>query len=205
MNIEEKFSRKPDLENNFSLTIWNNWCLQQNVNALYTYYDFIKNIKPKRIVEIGSAHGGLTLFLNECVKDLNLDTKIRGYENNHHDFTQFITEKVDIFVGDCFDSIFQDEMKSFIQQEGTTMVLCDGGNKIKEFNYFSGYLKTGDFIFAHDYCRNKEYFEEHINKKIWNWCEITLNDIKPGIESNNLEEYDADTFQKAAWACFRKK
>lgn len=49
-------------------------------------------------------------------------------------------------------------VESFIKREGTTLILCDGGSKINEFNILSKYLKSGDIIMAHDYVDTKENF-----------------------------------------------
>ena len=42
------------------------------------------------------------------------------------------------------------------QLKGKTIVLCDGGDKPREFKTFSKYLKKGDLILGHDFSRNKD-------------------------------------------------
>lgn len=74
------------------------------------------------------------------------------------------------------------EVIDCIQKAGTTVVLCDGGNKIKEFNLLSRYLKTDDFILAHDYAESKEIFYSTIYRNRWNWCEITNVDITDAVK-----------------------
>jgi hypothetical protein len=57
---------------------------------------------------------------------------------------------------------------------------------------------------AHDYAPNREYFEEHINNKIWLWCEIEDKYIQHMFEPNNLVSYNQEEFQKVVWICKKK-
>ena len=96
------------------------------------------------------------------------------------------------------------EIITYIQSKGISLVLCDGGDKVKEFKTLSKYLKVDDIIMTHDYAPNKQYFEEYVKDKIWNWHEIQDSDIENSIYDNNLKSYMRDEFLNAAWACFRK-
>ena len=78
------------------------------------------------------------------------------------------------------------------------------GDKINEFKLLSDLLKVGDYIMAHDYCSNKYYFENKILNKIWNWCEITDNDIEEICEKNNLIKIKEEEFQSVVWTCRKK-
>ena len=92
----------------------------------------------------------------------------------------------------------------YIQRVGVTIVFCDGGWKKGELNLLSNFIKPGDFILAHDYCDNKQVFEEKIKGKVWNWFEISFNDIKESCERNGLIEYDKEIFNNVAWTCRQK-
>ena len=72
-------------------------------------------------------------------------------------------------------------------------------------NILSKYLKSGDFILAHDYAENRQTFEEDINLKVWNWCEITRDDINQAMIDNNLIKYHVEIFENAAWVCTQKQ
>jgi uncharacterized protein YkuJ len=115
---------------------------------------------------------------------------------------------VDIRTENIFDNEYttlKDEVASFIKEDGVTIILCDGGNKINEFNLLSNFMKEGDFILAHDYSENREVFEEKIYKKIWNWHEISDSDLVESCEKNNLVEYDKEIFDNVVWVCKIKK
>jgi 23S rRNA U2552 (ribose-2'-O)-methylase RlmE/FtsJ len=182
---------------------------QQNHGAFKVFYDFIKDVKPKRILEIGTSLGGFTTFLKIVCDDLNLDTNIRSYDINRHSwYDDIIKLGVDIRVENIFTEEFKDfseEVKEYIRQDGATIVLCDGGWKIGEFNVISKYIKNNDFILAHDYAENKEVFETKILNKIWNWHEIQKSDIQNSIDSNNLIEFLPEIFSNVAWGCFIKQ
>jgi hypothetical protein len=68
-------------------------------------------------------------------------------------------------------------------------------------NYFHDFIKEGDLIMVHDYSDDLDTFKNEINGKIWNWCEITENDILPAIEKNNLKSFNENNFKQAAWVC----
>lgn len=208
MNIEENITRKSDLNNNESLSSFMNHCAQQSHFAYQVFYDFLAEVKPSRILEIGTALGGFTQFLNICKKDLNLKTYILSYDIHSRSwYEEMINNGIDVRVEDIFYENFsgcKQEVIDFITKDGTTVVLCDGGYKIGEFNLLSKYIKRGDYILAHDYSTNKEAFDESVNGKIWNWMEIQESDIAEACKINNLEDYRKREFNGAAWVCKKK-
>lgn len=205
MNIKEKITKFSNLDVDDSLSSFMGHSAQQNHNVYEIFYNFIKEIKPTRILEIGTALGGFTEFLNIISNELNLNINILTYDISERPwYNEMILKGIDVRVenvfGDNYASV-NDEVIDFIQNEGITVVLCDGGWKIGEFNILSNYLKVGDFIMAHDYCENNKIFEEEIYGKIWNWCEIIEDDIKEACSRNNLFPYNQENFSKAVWVC----
>ena len=91
--------------------------------------------------------------------------------------------------------------ETIINQDGITLILCDGGSKINEFNLLSNYMKIGDFIMAHDYSENEETFKENVYMKIWNWHEIADKDIQEACNRNNLISHNKEIFNTVAWVC----
>ena len=149
--------------------------------------------------------GGFTTFLKLSCNELNLDTDIRSYDISRHPwYDEIIARGIDIRVENIFTEGFLDfdqEVKDYIQQDGITIVLCDGGWKIGEFNVISKYIKNGDFILAHDYAENKEVFESKILNKIWNWHEIEESNIADACNKNNLQPYKSEIFNNVVWVC----
>lgn len=178
--------------------------------SFYTVFDkFLSDIKPERILEIGTAGGGTTLALNDIMVRLNLPNRVRSYEvNNNPDYEKLYSAGIDLRIENIFNHAYdslneetRDDVINYMQSPGTTLVLCDGGHKIGEFNELSRYLKVGDYIMAHDYAESQEYFYANIRNKIWDWCEITEEHIKEASEKYNLKRYMAEEFQSIVWVC----
>jgi cephalosporin hydroxylase len=205
MNIQENITRLTNLEDNDSLSAFRGHTAQQSHNVYQVFYDFILEVKPNRILEIGTALGGFTEFLKIITDELNLDTKILSYDISERQwYHQMIEKGIDVRVENIFNEDWtgvKQEVVDFVQQDGTTIVLCDGGWKIGEFKIFSKLIKEGDYILAHDYSTSKEIYESEIKDKIWNWCEITEEDIEESVISNNLKSYNQDKFSQAVWVC----
>jgi hypothetical protein len=208
-SIKDKITKYTNLAENDSLSSFNNHAAQQHHNVYQVFYDFIKKEKPKRIIEIGTSMGGFINFVKEVTKELSLDTYVRSYDINEFPwYKDFRDNGVDIRVENVFNSDYstvKKELTDLVQEKGKTIILCDGGYKIGEFNILSKYLKSGDIIMAHDYAPNKEYFNKHVNGKIWNWLEIQDSDIQKAVTENNLESHNHEEFVKVAWVCKRKK
>jgi hypothetical protein len=197
--------------------IYNNLAISQNPQIFNPLNELIVKVKPSRILEIGTSQGGLTSMIRDILDNNNLTfsnlTTYDIYEpvflQNHINSTnQEITIKVETLFCSQY-KLFKNEdvkkeIKSYIQKDGVTIVMCDGGNKSSEFNLFSDLLKTQDIIMAHDYAPSKEYFEEYMTDKIWNWHEIQDSDIRDSIMNNNLQPYMREEFLNVAWACFQK-
>jgi hypothetical protein len=206
--MKERITKLTDLASNDSLSSFDGHSAQQYHGAYEVFYNFISEVKPKRILEIGTALGGFTIFLKTCCNELNLDTTIRTYDINTYPwYNDIINMNIDVRIENIFSNDFKDldsEVINYINGEGTTIVLCDGGWKIGEFNLISKFIKPNDYILAHDYAENIEVFNEKINGKIWNWFEISDSDISQSTIDNNLIIYKKDAFENVAWTCRKK-
>ena len=160
--------------------------------------DFLSTFK--NVVEIGTYNGGLTSWVFD-----NTDAKLISYDIdgtiNHTNRTD-----IDFRVDDCFKEQAFKDIIELIQSEGRTLVLCDGGDKPKEFNTFSKYLKQGDVIMAHDYSESNEEWLEKTN--YWQWpyeADTHPHSIENGIKENNLEPYKYEEMKFLLWASYIKK
>jgi cephalosporin hydroxylase len=191
--------------------IYQDLIISQHKDVGLVFDKLIKQIKPKQVLEIGTADGGLTLMIRHLLNDNGLNgSVIRTYDileqinlkNKNVDGIEIITKSP--FNHPYSDLEYPDEIREFVQREGTTLVLCDGGFKINEFILISKFLKVGDVIMAHDYAEDSKIFKEEIENKIWNWHEIQYSDISGACENNNLDSYMDDEFQKVVWVCKMK-
>lgn len=154
------------------------------------------------IIEIGTYNGGLTSWLYD---NKHSDAMVVSYDIdgaiNHTNRTD-----IDFRVEDCFEEKTFNDIISYIQRPGKTLVVCDGGDKPKEFNIFSEYLKSGDVIIAHDYAKNPEYWK--FVTDYWQWpyaSDTNYDSIKDAIIKNGLEPYRDDEFNFYLWTSYIKK
>ena len=171
---------------------------QQNKNFYPAFEKLFAQENIVRVLEIGTATGGFI----RAVRDLT-DAEIITYDilETKHKAT---LEENNISVN--VKSVFEDyeNVEDYISGKGQVLVLCDGGNKIKEFDVFSKFLKSGDIIMAHDYSRDEDLYQAYIKNHVWRWCEIQYKDIAMAVETNNLEPVLTEDFQEAVWTCWKK-
>lgn len=171
---------------------------QQNKNFYPAFEKLFAEENIVRVLEIGTATGGFI----RAVRDLT-NAEIITYDVIETKHKSTLEENnISVNVKSVFDDF--DTIEDYISAEGQVLVLCDGGNKIKEFEVFSRLLKSGDIIMAHDYSRDEELYRAYIRENVWRWCEIQYKDIALSVEVNKLEPHMTEEFQEAVWTCWKK-
>jgi len=185
-----------------------NLTTQQNPNMFGAFRQLLETVRPSQILEIGTAGGGTTQFIRDVLDEIGLEsTRIRSFEVKEKKwYPDMRSANIEIIIENIFSKSYREIEKpefvnDFIQSEGTTIVLCDGGSKINEFKTLAEYLKVGDIIMAHDYVDTKENFIENYKNKIWNWREIGDEHIDSTCDRYNLVNYMKETFDPAVWVC----
>lgn len=156
------------------------------------------------ILEIGTNRGGLTLWLND---NKSLNSKIYSFEI-FPEVPLFKNEDIDgrLVIGDVFSEECKQLIMSLLEEKKQCLILCDGGDKIKEFNFFAKFLKKNDVIMLHDYCDNIEEYQAIQRETGWETpAESNLNSILDAVELNNLEKYNYELGKKSLWGSFIKK
>lgn len=162
---------------------------------------------PDFVIEIGTQQGGLICALAE------LDVRGSRYvsfdiQDQRPSYVVEAFEKlaIDFRLEDCFkggvEAIFKDRPRSKI------MLLCDGGNKMKEYEAFRGLLKPNDIIMAHDWLYMVHSKPEGDGSMYWNWTEFDykLEDRLHDLMQLNFEyPWYAKQLAKAAWFCQTRK
>lgn len=189
----------------YTSTYKNKYTAQQTDGAWKLFEEFLLKEKFGRILEIGTALGGFIEFVDDFLKDNNINTEIMTIDINPIN-QKLLDIGVQSLQMNALDIKNLSKIEKFIQTDKKLLILCDGGDKPSEFNLFSKYLKVGDFIMAHDYAISLEYFESNIRfKNKWNWCQITESDIKHSSNKLKLIEYTDIDFKEAMWICKTKK
>ena len=202
--------KKVDLDNNDGLCIYvdetfGRLACMQNNNVFDVFDKFISSIKPARVLEIGTAMAGLTCYVKSLLNKYSPTSEILSYDIHERPwFDELRKQDVNIVIENIFYDNYtrtSNNVIKYIQSPGITVVLCDGEYKHHEFNLLSKFIKKGDFILAHDYSIDLDFFNKNINKKLWNWCEIVESDITNSVKEHNLIDYKNDLFNKAVWTC----
>lgn len=180
--------------------IYNNLITEQTSYSITTLLpNFLNSIKPKNIVEIGTASGGFTSFLSDmCPNSKIITLETKNFYN--YNFKQNVES---IICNSNSQEIIDTILKPFIQSNGTTIVFCDGGNKLKDFTNYTPLIKNLDYICVHDYCIDRETFKNEYYEKIWNYCRITESDINSVCNRYELVNVN-DELQKGMWRVKQK-
>jgi hypothetical protein len=171
---------------------------QQHPDA-FTFFDkFLSAYPVDRIIEIGTAAGGLAWWLRHRVS-----VPITTYDIVEHPLhADLRAAGVDVVRGSVFDDTHRAQIEAALQAPGCVLLLCDGGNKVQEFNHFAAYLKPGDVIMAHDYSADRTTYRGWSQAK-WPWWEIRWADVAAACERAGLVVADAES-EAALWLSMRK-
>ena len=174
--------------------------LQQDVKCSEYFESYLSKINPERILELGTANGGLTNILRKLT-----DCPILTVEKNEGIIDSRTYNNAEVLIGDFFSTPFiASKLIPFISLPGRTLVLCDAFNKQKQYNTFVRYIKTNDVIAVHDYFPSVEYFKENIEEKRWNWCDITDKDMQAVNEEFEMVDIGSE-INYIFWASKIKK
>ena len=156
---------------------------------LYGDIDNPPGLKPARIIEIGTDRGNLSMYFHLLCRSIN--AKFYTYDivdNTDHSQLKNAMGLYDSFrLSSCWDE--EQDIRKLIESPGRTILFCDGGDKIREFNTFASSMKVADIIGCHD----------------WN-MEISMEDIQKAVDDNGLKVIGREhPFQDASVARFFMK
>ena len=174
--------------------------IQQAEGTFEVFRDFFHKENLDYVIEIGTGMGWLSYFLYQ--ESLKHGFKFTTYdidENRIKDLQKYCNGEIsfDYRVRDCFDDI---EFIKNTLNDNRCLIMCDGGNKVKEVNVFASLIKNNSFLMAHDYAPTREYFDKFTKGKIWGAFEIKDKDISNELDENNVVKSDYyEEFLSVAW------
>jgi hypothetical protein len=212
---------------------------QQNPNAVLSLNRLLLAHDFDTIIELGTHSGGLsTLFALYCLGSQMPATSpdpteltagfINTFHHKHpktfHTFDNILRDKnrTDLLLRmgtnfrqlDLLENINDIEyVRSIIKTGRTVLLLCDNGNKRREFELYGSSLKPGDFIMTHDYAKDKQTFELNKANNIWHSWETRWEDkdddysfgVKDLCERYNIKPMYAEEFDPVVWFCGQKQ
>lgn len=162
--------------------------------------------RPFRIVELGTAKGGLTWILRQLIPE-------EGVDLISVDITDKVPDTVKEMFGrfgvqqeilNIFSPAGEQKVRSWVEDSLPVLLLCDNGNKVREVNMFASSLKVGDVIMCHDYAHDRKTYQEELKGKYWNCLEIQYSEIRQQLEKHNCMPFAEEQVKKAAWGCFKR-
>ena len=172
--------------------------MSQAKGILDVFSHFLGQEKFDLIMELGTGRGTLSSFLGlyRVLTSTNMHTfDIIRYPNERAlKDLGIVVHTEDIFSTFTVKNLIQNNPSSKI------LLICDNGDKIREFNTFSPYLKLGDFVIVHDYFPTRENWVKR--KCPWS-NQINLSDAK--IKKNGLIPIYQELFEPIFWGCFKKR
>jgi hypothetical protein len=182
----------------------NKYTAQQTQGVWEVFEKFLLKEQFDKILEIGTSIGGFTHFITEFSKENNIDTEIMSLDINPPN-QKLLDMGVKNLQLNALDIKNLSKLEVFLKTDKKILILCDGGDKPKEFSLFSKYIKVNDFIMAHDYAISYDYFEDNIKNKKWDWCQITEDEIIAPCTKFSLIDYTDLNFVEEMWVCKTKK
>lgn len=156
--------------------------MSQNQLAPTVLASIIEFERPDLVIEIGTQHGGLTCAIRELTRVpfrfITYDPFKMLTEETIQDFYQL---NIEFQNRDCFDGHLHNIISE--NKKLKIMILCDGGNKNREFEIFSNLLKEDDIIMAHDSIMEIKLDRENDWQYFWNWSEFTYRFSEEEIKS----------------------
>lgn len=138
----------------------------------YTYHVISRvleaNPKVKSIIELGTGHGALTLYLKLWAARLGVEIHTFDVHNwIKQEGVDKMFERLGIHVH--IESVFNEQViqkiKDIINGE-PTYIVCDNGNKPKEFALYAPLLPSGSVISAHDWGKNGEIRPQDVEEVV---------------------------------------
>lgn len=162
-----------------------------------------RTFQPHKVLEIGTADGGLTILLRDLLDEAGLKaTDLWTCDPSVRERPHLLHPGITYYAVDALNSTVLEYYVKYA--EGPVLILCDGGDKPAEFNRYAAYLRPGDVIMAHDYAPNNRYFYDIMVDRHWNWWEIQDSEIAEPCDRYKLLPFMQDEFQRVAWLCRRK-
>lgn len=155
----------------------------QNQHALVAFDTLFKTLEKEgapvaRIIELGTATGGMAIYLQLYCHAAGSSFVTYDLPGKHPTYSELFDRLgIDYRQRDALSEGTIHEIRDLIRGNGTSVLVCDNGDKTREFCTFVSALKAGDIILAHDYSSDRNYFDKHMRDRTWSFLYIVASDI----------------------------
>lgn len=117
---------------------------------------FLHQYTPQFIIELGTFGGGLSVFLAMqawAIQAGFITVDWQDWAPHDHPLWKNLGLDHCFWHADMWTPDFTERFKKLVGEDHNHpfLLLCDGGNKPKEFNTFGKILRPGDYIACHDW------------------------------------------------------
>lgn len=186
---------------------YNGFSCQQMIHFDDHLEPILKQINPSFVIEIGTGYGGFTSFLSNTLPAASIVTyevdPVRLKAASFLSKFANVTQRTENVFGNNYENneiaepLISDLLKGKDANK-TTLVMCDGSNKVREVCLISPWLRVGDYIMWHDYA--EEPWRSQIS---WPGFEVNKVDVERVLLDNGFE-FVNENLQRVVWGCARK-
>lgn len=182
---------------------------QQNPATPEVMRRVLAELRPARVLEIGTGGGGFAYCLRDAL-DVNGLTAapVLSFDVSAREGHEVVRRAgVDVRIQNVFGPLFRAidaRVAEYVRAPGTSLVLCDGQHKIKEFAALAPLLKPGDVIGAHDYAPDWDHFVQHVRNRSWDWLEFTDAAAAAPAAAHGLVPWRPDDLRPVHWLWMKK-
>lgn len=180
--------------------------LCRQVQGTFPAFDnFFKLNSFDFILEIGTGQGGFSCYLADKAKSMKAHfLTVDRFHYNRPD--NFYYQNINMMVGDVFNPIVFEALTAMMPEKKRVLILCDGGDRIKEFCEFAEYLRENDVIMVHDFCDSFDRFDTEFRGRVWDSCEVThkaISHVSKGLHIAPFHPF-YEPMESIAWGCYVK-
>ena len=173
--------------------------MQQHPDALKVWSRFFSEYAVANILEIGSGFGGFARFLAEKIGNestvVTCDIK-KKWNDPWPDNVVFL-------LHDAYQGAPMLETMLRVMAR-PVLLICDGRRKKWEARRFGPLLHVGDFLAIHDYASTREWFDQNLRNKVWNWHECDERAIA-SVLAEGFTPILENKFSNVAWGVWLKE
>lgn len=142
--------------------IWKNLSCIKDPMTLSTYQQLFQEVRPKTILEFGTHQGGSTLWINDMLTALEIETKIYTFDKNN-DEIDIGCKNITTVTWDVYDikEYVKNNFNFFKSLEHPILVIDDCHLNLQElFSEIDQFLLPGEYIIVED--TNEKYIYDQM-------------------------------------------